>query len=71
MTKNLAKIARCLLDAGLADATPIAIIHAATLADESTTVATLSEAASGSVRASSPSILIIGDVVNKQIKWKE
>ncbi|OIO71041.1 MAG: uroporphyrinogen-III C-methyltransferase [Zetaproteobacteria bacterium CG_4_9_14_3_um_filter_53_7] len=69
--KNLPQIAARLLDAGLAQQTPLAIIHAATLAEESTTIATLEQAANGSVSARSPSILIIGDVVSKRISWKD
>jgi len=69
--KNLAKIAQCLLETGLADQTPLAIIHAATTADEETITATLLDAANGQVTARSPSILIIGDVVNKRISWRD
>lgn len=69
--RNLAAIADKLLQAGLAEDTPLAIIHAATLGDEATTVATLRQAADESVSARSPSILIVGDVVNKRISWKD
>ncbi len=69
--RNLAKIAQCLLETGLADQTPLAIIHAATTVDEETTTATLVEAANGQITARSPSILIIGDVVNKRISWRD
>lgn len=69
--KNLPNIAKCLLDAGLAKQTPLAIIRNTTLANEHTSVATLSEAACGSVTAQSPSIVIIGDVVANRIPWKD
>lgn len=69
--RNLPEIAKRLLDAGLAKQTPLAIIRNATLANEQTTVATLSEAADGSVTARSPSIVIIGDVVTNRICWKD
>jgi len=69
--KNLSKIAHCLLETGLSKTTPLAIIHAATTANESTTIATLYEAANGQITATSPSILIVGDVVNKRISWRD
>jgi len=69
--RNLPDIAKCLLDAGLAKQTPLAIIRNATLADECTTIATLHEAACGSVSARSPSVVIIGDVVSDRIVWKD
>ncbi len=69
--KNLPSIAQCLLDAGLAKHTPLAIIRNATLADESTTIASLAEAACGSVSARSPSVVIIGEVVSNRITWKD
>lgn len=69
--KNLSKIACCLLETGLAEETPLAIIHAATTANESTMIATLHEAARGQITAKSPSILIVGDVVHKRISWRD
>ncbi len=69
--KNLVQIATRLMDAGLAEQTPLAIIHAATLENESTATATLRDAINGTITASSPTILIVGDVVKKQTPWKE
>lgn len=69
--KNLSQIAARLIDAGLAEQTPLAIIHAATLEDEHSVVTTLKDAANGTATADSPAILIVGEVVNKQISWKE
>ncbi len=69
--KNLPDIASRLLDAGLAKQTPLAIIRNATLTNEQTRVATLVEAADGSMIAQSPSIVIIGDVVANRIAWKD
>lgn len=69
--KNLPQIVACLLDAGLAQQTPLAIIHAATLDDEQITVTTLQEIADGNITALSPSIIIIGDVVNERVSWKD
>jgi len=69
--RNLPDIAKRLLDAGLAKQTPLAIIRNATLPDEHTNMATLIEAACGSVTAQSPSIVIIGDVVANRIPWKD
>jgi len=69
--KNLPRIAGQLLDAGLAEQTPIAIIYAATLPEESVTETTLKQAAAGKVDARSPSIIIIGDVVNERKNWRK
>jgi len=69
--RNLPDIAKRLLDAGLEKQTPLAIIRNATLADEHTMVATLGEAADGSITARSPSIVIIGDVVAERMNWKD
>ncbi len=69
--KNLQQIAERLLEAGLAQQTPLAIIHAATLDKENTIITTLQESANGSIRGRSPSIVIIGDVVNERISWKD
>jgi len=69
--RNLPDIAKCLLHAGLAKRTPLAIIRNATLTNEQTTVATLCEAADGSITARSPSIVIIGDVVAERMNWKD
>jgi len=69
--KNLPSIATCLLDAGLAKLTPLAIIRNATLSDERVSIATLIDAANGLVIARSPSIVIIGDVVANRIVWKD
>jgi uroporphyrin-III C-methyltransferase len=69
--RNLPDIAKRLLEAGLEKQTPLAIIRNATLADEQTMVATLGEAADGSITARSPSIVIIGDVVAERMNWKD
>ncbi|GAV19622.1 uroporphyrin-III C-methyltransferase [Mariprofundus micogutta] len=69
--KNLPQIANRLLEAGLAQQTSLAIIHAATLDDENTIISTLEKAARGEITAHSPSIVIIGDVVNERISWKD
>ena len=68
--KNLSQIANRLLEAGLAPETPLAIIYAATLHEEHTTVATIKEAADSTVSASSPSIVIVGDVVADRTPWR-
>jgi uroporphyrin-III C-methyltransferase len=69
--KNLHNIAARLMQAGLAEETPLAIIYAATLAQESITEATLKQAADRQVEARSPSIVIIGDVVAGRKAWKK
>ncbi len=69
--KNLHRIAAQLLDAGLAEETPLAIIYAATLPEESVTEATIKQAAAGEVEARSPSIIVIGDVVAERKHWRK
>lgn len=68
--KNLPKIATRLMDAGLADNTPIAIIHAAGTSDEACDIGTLSQAKSQQIIAKSPSVIVVGDVVNCRIDWR-
>jgi len=69
--KNLPKIATQLLLAGLAENTAIAVIYSATLAKQTVTTGTLKQAAELALIARSPSIVIIGDVVNKRISWRD
>jgi len=69
--KNLSQIAHCLIEAGLAKETPLAIIRNATLDDEQISEATVIDAAQGNIQACSPSIVIIGDVVSSRIHWKD
>jgi len=69
--KNLPKIATQLLQAGLADDTAIAVIYSATLAKQTITTGTLKQAAELELVAKSPSIVIIGDVVNDRVPWNK
>jgi uroporphyrin-III C-methyltransferase len=68
--KNLPQIADCLLKAGLSSATPVAVIHAATLPEESCSVGSLDGAVKGELTAHSPSIVIVGDVVDQREAWR-
>jgi uroporphyrin-III C-methyltransferase len=60
-----AEIERGLLDAGLADATPVAIVERASQSDERTTLTRAGELASTIARehVRSPAILVVGEVV--------
>ncbi|MDQ6967310.1 MAG: uroporphyrinogen-III C-methyltransferase [Mariprofundaceae bacterium] len=68
--KNLSKIACRLINAGLSDDTPVAVIHAAGTVDESCDIGTLKSAESKQLIAKSPAIVVIGDVVNRRIDWR-
>ncbi|MDX8389981.1 MAG: uroporphyrinogen-III C-methyltransferase [Mariprofundaceae bacterium] len=69
--RNLASIAQKLLQSGLTGEVAVAIVYAATLADEETIETTLGKAAIGDVVARSPSVIIVGDVVASRIPWRE
>lgn len=69
--KNLPQIATCLLKAGLNGATPVAVIHAATWSEESCIIGHLDGAAKGELAAHSPAIVIIGDVVDQRVAWRQ
>jgi len=68
--KNLPKIATRLTDAGLEDRTPVAIIHAAGTKDETCDTGTLLEAKNKQLVAQSPAIVVIGEVVDCRIDWR-
>lgn len=70
-TRNLQTIADCLASAGLATHTPIAILHAVSLPEEQQHYGTLADAINGTLVGQSPSIIIIGDVVNERRDWRE
>jgi len=69
--RNLQQIAGRLLEAGLAESTPVGIIHSATLPEESIMAGTIGQAADGAVTASSPAIVIVGEVVSERVEWRE
>ncbi len=68
--RAMPRIAAKLLDAGLDAATPVAVIHAATLPGEEITTGTLADAAALRMTAKSPSIVVIGDVVAARSIWR-
>ncbi len=70
-TRNLAVIARRLIEAGMTGETPVAILHDVTGADERQDFGTLAMAAEGRLTGSSPAIVVIGDVVAARRPWRE
>ncbi len=69
-TRNLPHIARNMVDAGMQPQTPIAILHAVSLAAEKQEYGTLHDIINGTLHGESPSIVIIGDVVNQRRSWR-
>lgn len=70
-TRNLPNIATKLVDAGMKPSTPIAILHAVSLPEEKQEFGTLGDVISGELKGLSPSIVIIGEVVNERESWRE
>jgi len=70
-TRNLPAIATSLADAGLAMNTAIAVLHAVTLPEEQQHYGTLADAMNGVLVGVSPSIIIIGDVVDARQHWRD
>jgi len=68
--KNLSLIAKRLLEAGMKGNMPVAVVHAATLADEKTEIGSLNDAATGRLQAESPAMVIIGEVVDARAIWR-
>ncbi|HTR68796.1 MAG TPA: uroporphyrinogen-III C-methyltransferase [Mycobacteriales bacterium] len=60
---NLAAIARALVAGGRADATPVAIVTNASMADQQVTITDLAGLTDGSTQVRPPAIVIIGEVV--------
>ncbi len=69
-TRNLPNIAKNLVDAGMKTQTPIAILHAVSLPEEKQDYGTLNDVIAGTLHGESPSIVIIGDVVNERRDWR-
>jgi uroporphyrin-III C-methyltransferase len=69
--RNLCKIANHLLEAGLNEHTPLAVIHSVSHPDETVVQGTLKEAANGDVIAASPSIIVVGEVVSMRVPWRD
>jgi len=68
--KVLPELAERLLNAGLSADVPVAVIHNASLPDETLETGSLQQAKDGCLEAISPSIVIIGEVVNERTPWK-
>ena len=68
-TRNLPNIASNLVGAGMKAETPIAILHAVSLPEEKQDYGTLDDVINGTLKGESPSIVIIGDVVNERRQW--
>jgi len=68
--RNLTKIANHLLEAGLNEQTPLAVIHSVCRDNEAVNLGTIKEAADGNIKAISPSIIIIGEVVSMGVPWR-
>jgi len=66
----LPDLATRLMDAGMDADMPLAVIHNASLADESIQVGTLQQVKDGKIAATSPSIAIIGETVDKRMPWR-
>jgi len=69
-TRNLPNIAKNLLAAGMRNDTPVAVLHAVSLADEKQDYGTLEDVVSGELVGVSPAIVVIGDVVNERREWR-
>ncbi len=67
----LPDLATRLMDAGLTAEMPVAVIHNASLLDETVATGSLQQAKAGTLEAISPSIVIIGEVVNERTPWKD
>jgi len=66
----LPDLAARLIHAGMDQTTSVAVIHNASLADESVHVGTLQQAKDGQIVAVSPSIVIVGETVDQRIPWR-
>ncbi|MDQ6973707.1 MAG: uroporphyrinogen-III C-methyltransferase [Mariprofundaceae bacterium] len=69
-TRNLPNIASNLVAAGMKKTTPVAILHAVSLAHEQHDFGTLEDVISGELQGISPAIVVIGDVVNERRTWR-
>jgi len=69
-TRNLPKIADNLIAAGMKEAMPVAILHAVSLPEEKQDYGTLDDVIAGRLQGMSPSIVVIGDVVNERRQWR-
>jgi len=69
-TRNLQKIAGSLVAADMKGATAVAILHAVSLPAERQDYGTLDDVIAGRLVGESPSIVVIGDVVNERRAWR-
>jgi len=69
-TRNLSKIAQNLVDAGMKAETAVAILHAVSLPQERQDYGTLADVLAGDLVGESPSIVVIGEVVNERRGWR-
>jgi len=69
-THNLSNIAKKLVDAGMKEDMAVAILHAVSLPEERQDYGTLADVISGDLKGVSPSIVVIGDVVNERRQWR-
>jgi len=70
-TRNLPKIAAKLVQAGMKETTPVAVLHAVSLPNEQQDYGTLADVISGQLVGVSPAIVVIGDVVDERREWRE
>ena len=70
-TRNLPKIAAKLVQAGMKETTPVAVLHAVSLPNEQQDYGTLADVLSGQLVGVSPAIVVIGDVVDERREWRE
>jgi len=70
-TRNLPGIAANLVDAGMKNTTPVAILHAVSLPNEKQEYGTLDDVIQDKLVGISPSIVVIGDVVNERREWRK
>ncbi|MDX8398108.1 MAG: uroporphyrinogen-III C-methyltransferase [Mariprofundaceae bacterium] len=70
-TRNLLAIGKSLLDAGMNENTAVGILHAVSLPDEKQDYGTLADVVAGDLVGISPSIVVIGDVVNERHEWRK
>ncbi|MDX8403914.1 MAG: uroporphyrinogen-III C-methyltransferase [Mariprofundaceae bacterium] len=68
--RALPELATRLMDAGLGADMSLAIIHNASLPDETVVTGNLQEAKNGKLEAASPSIVIIGEIVDERTPWR-
>lgn len=69
-TRNLPEIARQLLQAGMAETMPVAVLHAVSTRQERQDFGILADVLSGKLKGESPAIVVIGEVVASRCAWR-